>query len=245
MNGNIVETKSMSYAYAMAQAVMKSDSARIGQVPGESGTGKTVCSKWLESKIPQSVRIVARPGSTRKSLVVSLARELGYEGPIRNYDSMMDTLLKMVDGVLILVDEANQLGWQAFESLRYLADEGRAGVILFGTEIMSRTFDDLRSGVYLKQMARRIGAKRVPFGPFSNTDLDEVAKYVITPAFGPVSKGTAKRFLDACGGYWGEATELAEGCKRIMENSNTVKLDENIVQAAAKDMSSVGWQRKR
>ena len=61
---------------------------------------------------------------------------------------------------LLVIDEANKLGWRVLETIRYLADECRFAVLLIGTELYTRKFTDARTRPLLEQLGGRIGAKR-------------------------------------------------------------------------------------
>ena len=146
-------------------------------------------------------------------------------------------LANQLNGRLLIIDEANHLGWRHIEILRYLPDEAGAGLILIGTDLLERSFYDGRSAVYLRQMAGRIGSKQLRLTPMK--DDKELYHYVIIPEFGQVTKETAKAFMAGCKGYWRLAHELKEACQRIMTAQGLNKLDEAIVAGACAYIGSV------
>ena len=111
---------------------------------------------------------------------------------------------------LLIVDEANKLGWRHLEYLRFLSDECGLAVLLIGTELYTRQFLTGRTRSLLLQLGRRIGAA--------------VAS----------SKQLVSTFYKAArGGNFGDADELAKTCERIMKASDIAQLDANILQQAA------------
>jgi len=233
---NVIETDQILDALKMAHAVLRNSNSRIGQIIGQPGTGKTVASQFIAEKF-NGIRVRAFSGMTRKDLAVQLARELGHDNPTMAYGPLMSWLMSAVANRLILIDEANHLGWRQLEPLRDLSDETGAGVILVGTELLERQFNDGRTGVYLAQMTSRIGAKRVRFQPLDA--LEHIAAFFIQPVFGQaiVKKSVLKEFKTACHGFWREASELSATCLRIMEAQGFKELTPEIVREAAQFMA--------
>ena len=232
MNDLIIETQALQQTRALAKAIMRARTARIGRITGAPGTGKTIAGHFLvEEGIGDAVRICANACVSRKTLLQRLCTEL--ELPTRGtIDSLLTAICNEIDGRLIVLDEANHLTWKHLEQLRYLPDEAGAGLLLIGTELLERSFLDGRTGVYLAQMARRIGGKQLKFMPM--VDETEIAAYVIQPRFGKTNKTTAKAFHRAARGFWGEATELADACERTMKVNKISKLNETVITAAGR-----------
>jgi DNA transposition AAA+ family ATPase len=219
----------------MAQSVMDSlETGPIGQLVGESGTGKTWAGKCLVECLG-AVRVCCVQGISNKVLAAKIHKAFGAEKTPGSANSLIGKLEELVSGRLLVVDEANHLRWQQLELLRYLADEAGMGLILVGTDLMDRPFKDGRTATYLAQLASRIGAKRVRFERI--TALEEVAGYMIQPHFGKVDKATASAFHKQAKGYWRDAAELAAACRRVMETQGLEKLNPVVVEAAANWMA--------
>jgi len=226
-----IETRQVRDAVRMAQSVMDSlETGPIGQLVGESGTGKTRAGKYLVERLG-AVRVCCVQGMSNKVLAAKLNLAFGAEKASGSANSMVGKLESLVAGKLLVVDEANHLRWQQLELLRYLADEAGMGLILVGTDLMDRPFSDGRTATYLAQLASRIGAKRVRFERL--TALDEVAGYMIQPHFGKVDKATATIFNKQAKGYWRDAAELASACRRVMDMEGLEQLNAVVVEAAA------------
>lgn len=231
----IVETRQVRDALRMAQSVMDSlETGPIGQLVGESGTGKTRAGKALVERLG-AVRVCCSQGISNKVLAAKIHAAFGGEKTLGSANTLVGKLEALVAGKLLVVDEANHLRWQQLELLRYLADEAGMGLILVGTDLMDRPFKDGRTATYLAQLASRIGAKRVRFERL--TALEEVAGYMIQPHFGKVDKATATAFHKQAKGYWRDAAELAAACRRVMEAQGLTKLSAVVVEAAANWMA--------
>lgn len=230
-----IETRQVRDAIRMAQSVMDSlETGPIGQLVGESGTGKTWAGKCLVESLG-AVRVCCVQGISNKVLAAKIHKAFGAEKTPGSANSLIGKLEELVSGRLLVVDEANHLRWQQLELLRYLADEAGMGLILVGTDLMDRPFKDGRTATYLAQLASRIGAKRVRFERL--TALEEVAGYMIQPHFGKVDKATASAFHKQAKGYWRDAAELAAACRRVMETQGLEKLNPVVVEAAANWMA--------
>lgn len=230
-----IETRQVRDALRMAQSVLDSlETGPIGQLVGESGTGKTRAGKYLVERLG-AVRVCCSQGISNKVLAAKIYAAFGGEKTPGSANSLVEKLEAMVPGKLLVVDEANHLRWQQFELLRYLADEACMGLILVGTDLMDRPFKDGRTSTYLAQLASRIGAKRVRFERLAA--LEEVAGYMIQPHFGKVDKATASAFHKQAKGYWRDAAELASACRRVMETQGLDKLNPVVVEAAANWMA--------
>lgn len=234
----IVETRLVRDALRMANAVMCSlQTGPIGQIVGEPGTGKTQAGKALVQRLG-AVRICCFQSISNKVLALMIYALFAAEGSTSSAgsaNSIMRKLLPLAAGRLLVVDEANHLRWQQLELLRYLADEAGMGLILIGTDLMTRPFKEGRTATYLAQLASRIGAKRVRFDPL--TSLEEVTGYMIAPQFGKVDKATASAFARCAKGYWRDAAELAAACRRVMQAQGLQHLSAIVIEAAAASMA--------
>ncbi|NMG46409.1 AAA family ATPase [Aromatoleum toluvorans] len=230
-----IETRQVRDALRMAQSVLDSlETGPIGQLVGESGTGKTRAGKYLVEHLG-AVRVCCAQGISNKVLAAKIHAAFGGESAPGSANTLIGRLESLVAGRLLVVDEANHLRWQQLELLRYLADEAGMGLILVGTDLMDRPFKDGRTATFLAQLASRIGAKRVRFEPLSA--LEEVAGYMLQPHFGKVDKATAAAFHKQAKGYWRDAAELAAACRRVLAAQNLERLSPVVVEAASNWMA--------
>lgn len=228
---DIRETKAVKEALALADLVMASDNP-IGEITGPAGTGKTMAGRAVVQKLG-AIRIAAWDGMTRHQLLATVAAAIGMEGP-----GSADRVLRRgaeAERVMLVIDEANKLGWRVLEVVRYLADECGFAVLLIGTELYTRKFTDART--LLVQLGSRIGAKRV-----STRHLDRAETYahVVKPIFGDITdKELVTAFWQACRkGNYREAVELAEECRRIMAQNGMQALTPAVLELAAKWMAN-------
>ena len=239
---DFVKTPQAEQAYQMCKVVMETRQySRVGQITGDPGTGKSSLTKWLEQEFG-GVRIECWAGMGDKHMLQELARAYDERfGTNMQLSGTSNTLFQRLvaeglDGKLILVDEANHLKWRSLEVLRGLSDRG-AGLILSGTDLLSRTLTHPQIRVFLEQLRQRIGAKKIQMQPIAQAD--ELAAYVLAPRFATLTRAGAKRFHALSGGNWRSASELADACERLMENEVIAKLDERVVETAAAWMAGV------
>lgn len=237
-----IRTEAADEAVAMCKAVLDArDYCRIGQITGQPGTGKSAMTNWLADELG-AIRIEAWTKIGDKDLLILLVDAANRKGiiidPTGTSNSLFKRLIAALEGRLIIVDEANHLKWKQLELLRSLSDLGKCGLIIVGTDILSRTIAAATITTYLAQLRQRIGAKRVVLGEMS-TD-EEVLAYCIAPRFGKVSRKTATQFRKLTGGFWRAALELGDACERLMKAENIEKLDETVVQTAAAWMAGAG-----
>ncbi len=230
---DIRETKSVKEALALADLVMASDNP-IGEITGPAGTGKTMAGRAVAAKLG-AIRIAAWDGMTRHQLLAAVAAAIGMEGP-----GSADRVLRRgadAERVMLVIDEANKLGWRVLEVVRYLADECGFAVLLIGTELYTRKFTDSRTRPLLVQLGSRIGAKRAGT---RHLDRAETYAHVIRPAFGDITdKDLVTAFWQSCRkGNYREAVELAEECRRIMAQNGMQTLTGAVLELAAKWMAN-------
>ncbi|MEM6728928.1 MAG: ATP-binding protein [Pseudomonadota bacterium] len=214
---------------------------QVGQITGEPGTGKSRLTEWLAEEFG-GVRVECWNGIGDKVLLQEIAHGMRQRGVSIDASGTAPSLFRRIkaecEGMLIIIDEANQLMWPTLEKLRGLSDIGRAGLILSGTDIMAKRLLEARVRIYLTQLRQRIGAKKITLRPLA--DPAELAAYVLVPRFGEdITAGTAKHFLRVTGGQWRMAFEVADACERLMQNESISKLDEKVIATAHTWMAGV------
>lgn len=231
MAREIRKTKAVADALALAEVVMASDNP-IGEIVGPAGTGKSMAGRAVAAQ-HHALRVVCWDGMSRHQLLRQVAEASGITGP-----GAVDRLLatRAEEGAprrLIVVDEANKLGWRPLEALRYLADECGFAVLLIGTELYERQFVAGRTRELLLQLGSRIGAKRAST---RHLDRAETVAHVLRPLFGDgIDKDLATAFWQGCRrGNFREAVELAEECQRIMAANGMQTLTPAVLELALK-----------
>ena len=237
-----IRTEPADNAVAMCNAVLAArDHCRIGQITGHAGTGKSAMTFWLAEEM-DAIRIEVWAKIGDKDMLHLLIDAAAARGiaidPTGTSNTLFKRLIGVLGGRLIIVDEANHLRWKQLEVLRSLSDLAKCGLVIVGTDILSRTIAQATVSTYLAQLRQRIGAKRVVLGPME-TDA-EVQAYCIQPRFGTVSRKTASQFRKLSNGYWRSALELGDACERLMKAEGIEKLDETVVQTAAAFMAGAG-----
>lgn len=226
----VIETQAVQQALALAQTLLSADSNRVGKIDGKPGTGKSTIAHYLVEQLG-AVRVCAYQGMSTKALMMDLCGALGLEVTAGTAASQIARLRPRVKNRLVIVDEANHLKWPQLEGLRFLADEAGMALLLMGTDIMNRQFRTPQTGVYLAQLASRIGAKTLHLTRMRR--IEEGLAYVLQPLFGKVERTTAKRFMQVSQGYWRDSIELARACQRLMEPMGLVQLNTEIIDTAA------------
>ncbi|MHC8398810.1 AAA family ATPase [Pseudomonas sp. MDT1-17] len=226
----VIETQDVQEAFALAQTLLSADSNRVGKIDGKPGTGKSTIAHYLVDRL-NAVRVCAYQGMSTKSLMLDLCVALGLEVTTGTAAGLIARARPLVKNRLVIVDEANHLKWPQLEGLRFLADEAGMALLLMGTDIMNRQFRTPQTGVYLAQLASRIGAKTLHLTRMRR--IEEGQAYVLQPLFGKVERSTAKRFIQISQGYWRDSIELARACQRLMESNGLTQLTTDIIDTAA------------
>ncbi|MFJ7313501.1 AAA family ATPase [Pseudomonas sp. NPDC098747] len=226
----VIETQAVQQALTLAQTLLSADSNRVGKIDGKPGTGKSTIAHYLVTQL-NAVRVCAYQGMTTKNLMLDLCMALGLDVSGGSAATQIARLRPQVRNRLVIVDEANHLKWPQLEGLRFLADEAGMALLLMGTDIMNRQFRTPQTGVYLAQLASRIGAKTLHLTRMRR--IDEGQAYVLQPLFGNVERATAKRFMQVSQGYWRDSIELARACQRLMVPSGLTQLSIDVVETAA------------
>lgn len=230
MGIEIQKTKPVREALELANLLIETDGAAVGEIVGETGTGKTQAAHAVLNEF-KGVRVCCHEGMTRYQLLSRITAGLEIEGPYTRWLELLEKYPQQAKSKpIVIVDEANKLKWQALEVLRYIADECGFAVLLVGTELYERQFANARTKPLLLQLGRRIGAKRVRMG---HLDRAECARFLLAPKFGEVDKEIATRFWTGCRkGNWGEAVELAGECLRLAQLNSSQVLTTGILDAA-------------
>jgi DNA transposition AAA+ family ATPase len=236
-----IQTADVEACLRLAEAT-RTSKTRFARIIGEPGTGKTEICRAI-AELDDAHRICCWDGIGPRDVLVLIAEALGLRA---NGSASLGDLIRqcnaVIGGHILVLDEANHLGWRHLEKLRYLADEGRGALILVGTTILEETFRDHRGSVYLRQLARRIGARQIQleqYDPESKDGRADIAAYILQPRFGTVAAPVVRLFGRKSRGNWGLASELADGCQRVMRLHGHHELSEDIVRTAAADMGEL------
>jgi len=231
-------TKSIKDAAKLAAQLVNAEDAAIGEITGETGTGKTATGRHIVQTMQDTYRVCCYEGMSKDKLLraIALAVLQDKAGPQAGWlDKLLDYAFVKSLGEnpvrpLLVVDECNKATWRNLETLRYLADECGWAVLLIGTELYTKQFADARTLPLLRQLGRRIGSKRVIL---KHLDRAQTITYIIKPRFGEVNVKTATNFWHACRkGNWGEAVELADACRRVMDSNDLNALDDQVLNSA-------------
>lgn len=106
----------------------------IGLVLGSTGVGKTMAAREYLKKEPDTIYVVAGPGTSARPLLQILAAELGVatQGTILN---MRRAIVDACQGSdrLIIVDEGDYMTEAALQTLRIIHDDGGIGLVIVCT----------------------------------------------------------------------------------------------------------------
>lgn len=230
----VIETVAVQQALVLAHTLLSEEHNRVGKIDGKPGTGKSTIAHYLVQQLG-AVRVCAYQGMSTKSLMMDLCVALGLEVTGGTAATQIARLRPHVRNRLVIVDEANHLKWPQLEGLRFLADEAGMALLLMGTDLMNRQFRSPQTGVYLAQLASRIGAKTLHLTRMRR--IDEGQAYILQPLFGQVERAVAKRFMQVSQGYWRDSFELAKACQRLMAPHNLSQLTIEIIDTAAQWMA--------
>lgn len=129
----------------------------IALVYGNPGTGKTYAIKAWANANPNAILIESSVGSTAKTTLNAIAKELKTQGnTINELIANIVSAAKMSDRVLI-VDEAEHLPTRALEALRRINDFCGMPIVLCGTHIALRNM--LGKNRELSQLYSRVSSK--------------------------------------------------------------------------------------
>lgn len=231
---SFIPTVAARRAVEMARNVMAAGkSRRIGQIIGDSGTGKSEAAERLAADFGGAY-VAAWQTASVNGLLIALARALGDASLKDNTanDRVFAVLRKLVPGRLIVVDEANLLNWKHLEALRYLPDQCGAGLVLVGTLVFSDYLKDIKTKTLMAQLSSRIGGKSVQFQAMSER---ETTAAVLRPRYPDADPEAYREFQRFSGGLWRQVVEMAEVCDRIMA-VNKAPFSADVVASAAVSM---------
>lgn len=137
------------------------------KVTGEVGTGKTMLCRKLLNEIPDAFQVayLPNPALNPEEIRYALASELGIKGLAKINQQQLSQKIQMKllelnqkgKGVVLIIDEAQTIPWESFETLRLftnLETESRKliQVVMFGQPEL----DDMLANERLRQLRQRI-----------------------------------------------------------------------------------------
>lgn len=110
---------------------------KIVLITSESGYGKTESVKEYAKRTPNAILIETDSTFSSKILISWLHKKLGYSGHGTKYSMMQELITALNDSNrLIIIDEADRLGYESLELLRRLHDKTRIGMALVGAPVL-------------------------------------------------------------------------------------------------------------
>jgi DNA transposition AAA+ family ATPase len=154
----------------------------ISIIFGAAGVSKTTAARWYASqhrfKDDGSAYYITAARWIRScaALLQSIAEAVGTSSHAYRNDSLARaTLSRMGRGDIIIVDEAQNLGPDALDGLRFFLDEGQIGIALSGNEeVYSRIAGKNRRAMFA-QLSSRIGM-RVHVPQPTEADVDAIVE---------------------------------------------------------------------
>lgn len=239
--GNVYPSINVQLAIRMIERTSKKATSRMCVVTGQPGTGKTSAAHYAEAFFNNTVYIRALQSVRPQQLVRMIARKLGYtDSKYTRYPDIFDWVIDYAQSkqLIILVDESDYFAENHLNGLRDLSDQAGATIVFFGTNTFLNTIQKVRNAEYLQQFTSRLATKKVQTKPLS---IQELAVFVLTPAFGDVSKKGAaiEAFMKNCQGIWRVADDLVDACKDFIDlypENYKGGFSQKLVEAAAKDL---------
>ncbi|MCX7562244.1 AAA family ATPase [Xanthomonadaceae bacterium XH05] len=229
------------------------------QLTGEVGTGKTTLCRLLLEQLPENVRValVLNPRLTPLELLQSIAEELGIDIGDRR-----DSLKRLVDAlngylidayakglrVVLIVDEAQNLSFDALEQIRLLTNLETATQKLLQIILLGQP--ELRAMVAqpeLRQLAQRITA-RYHLLPL---DVEETEAYlrhrlgVAGSARFPFSRLAVRRLHQYSGGVPRLINTIADRALMAGYAKEQAQIGEHLVERAAAEVLASPLRRWR
>lgn len=220
------------------------------QLTGEVGTGKTTLCRLLLEQLPENVRValVLNPRLTPLELLQSIAEELGIDIKGRH-----DSLKRLVDAlntylidaygkglrVVLIVDEAQNLSFDALEQIRLLtnletATQKLLQIILLGQPELR----DMVAQPELRQLAQRITA-RYHLQPLNAEETDAYLRHrlgVAGSARFPLTKLAVRRLHQHSGGVPRLINTIADRTLMAGYAKEQAQIGERLVDRAAAEV---------
>lgn len=197
-------------------------------IVGEAGLGKTCAiAEYSKTQKGSAVLLEADPTFNPKVLLNALASELGLEFAGRTNNDIMQALIKQLHGTgkVIIVDEAEHLGYRPLEILRRIHDKAQIGLVLVGLPRLRANLRGSR-GEY-KQLYSRVGLALDLFDRLPENDIFMMSEAVLNDSslnkvLNEASRGNARRL-----------SKILKGVLRLSEINKT-DISEKMIKSYAK-----------
>lgn len=156
LNLGFVETSVADRLFSIAK--MCQLNSEVGVAYGTSGLGKSTAIKNYAIKNPGVLIIDPDENASAKSILESLAEQLGIRGLSKNYELAREIQKRLLNsGFLVIVDESENLKSLCFRTLRKLHDrcDFTFGILFVGTEWLYRKLNMMKGD--LAYLTSRIG----------------------------------------------------------------------------------------
>lgn len=229
------------------------------QLTGEVGTGKTTLCRLLLEQLPENVRValVLNPRLTPLELLQSIAEELGID-----IEGRRDSLKRLVDAlnsylidayakglrVVLIVDEAQNLSFEALEQIRLLTNLETATQKLLQIILLGQP--ELRGMVgqpELRQLAQRITA-RYHLLPLNAEETEAYLRHrlgVAGSARFPFTKLAVRRLHQHSGGVPRLVNTIADRALMAGYAKEQTQVGERLVDRAAAEVLASPLRRWR
>jgi DNA transposition AAA+ family ATPase len=153
---------------------------KIVLITSESGYGKTEAVKEYARRTPNAILIETDSTFSSKILISFLHKQLGYSGHGTKF-SMMQELIGVLDSSnrLIIIDEADRLGYESLELLRRLHDKTKIGMALVGAPVLVENIRGSK-GEFAQLYTRVSGHAQLK--PISHDDAIQIIREYIPAA---------------------------------------------------------------
>jgi hypothetical protein len=214
------------------------EAAAIGVVHGDAGLGKTFATSWALSQQKLPCHVFDFPGRTSmKRITEVILRDVTGVQPRGERYQMSDDLLDQLarHERLLVVDEAQRLGHEAIEYLRWLHDDPSSRFALLfvggnGCWELLRRYPMLRRRVY----------RRVEFKPLKRSVVQQIIPRY-HPIYAQASSSTIdlidRRFARGNFGHWARFTKTAAAlCKKHKKDTVTERVAAAAIERIEKEL---------